>query len=573
MNNQVACKSKDCNNLPTIYCEDCNGDFCEECDTRAHKFKITRNHVRIEKWKLAVVKEIFSENPNESQMDSDRARNCIVSIDKGDGKLRLEECFQSLMDEEEDDSIQPSFISVLGPSGHGKSTLTSIVLQTIGGLSSSDGKPTSSADICASGCHRFRHPIVGNSNSADSTSSDLHLYHGPKVIPSDPIQLFFFDTEGIDGTDLPKMSRNHQSSSSTSALSPASKSSSSSSSLSSNNNPSIAAGNSKRGANIFKQTLYRIKRRNHVDSSYPKLVYLFSDVICFVTQSHWKEKAYLDRLIAWASQGSANIINQGIKPKLIIVFNKIEPSDFKDYDNVEEMTSTFFKATNENDNADRISELFKYFTNPKIVFMPHSNHLIKVSKQIERLNNCITEDLLLIRDQRLKSLQLLSIGNFRLCFPVALRCFNEGKAFDFSSFVRTYELNDSMKWLIQLFIKLLKYYGVDKASEIFRKKASLVLVLHFVRKMTKFETGATANLPPLWKEALNGLVERVYEELPCCAHLFPHVKVLNVHIMLDISLHLLMMLIEHGYNGGKVIVLHLFHVVGMVFMNNLQILI
>jgi hypothetical protein len=31
------------------------------------------------------VKGIFSENPNESQMDSDRARNRIVSIDKADG--------------------------------------------------------------------------------------------------------------------------------------------------------------------------------------------------------------------------------------------------------------------------------------------------------------------------------------------------------------------------------------------------------------------------------------------------------------------------------------------------------
>jgi hypothetical protein len=514
----MSCRSRGCVNIPTIYCENCyrnnadlNGDYCEEHDLRAHEHRVARDHVRIAKWKLAIVKEIFSENPSESQMDSDRARNCIVSIpvDKADGKLRLEGCFHSLMDEEDDDTVQPSFISVLGPSGHGKSTLTSIILQTIGGSDRTSATSTS-------GCHRYRHPIVGDSNSADSTSSDLHLYRGPKVIPSDPIQLFFCDTEGIDGTDLPKMSRNHQSSSS-SAQSPPSKSSMSSSSSSNNNSSNLAGGNSKRGANIFKQTLYRIKRRNHVDSSYPKLVYLFSDVICFVTQSHWKENAYLDRLIAWASQGSANIINQGIKPKLIIIFNKIEPSDFTKYDNIEETTSIFFKKMNEIGNADRINELFKYFTNPRILFIPHSKNLIKLSKQIERLNACITEDLLLIRDQRLKSLQLLSIGNFRLCFPIALRCFNEGKAFDFSSFVRTYELNDSMKWLIQLFIKLLKYYGVDKASEIFRKKASLIIVLHFVRKMIKFDTGTTSLLPPLWKETLNGLVERCYEELPCCA--------------------------------------------------------
>jgi hypothetical protein len=87
-----------------------------------------------------------------------------------------------------------------------------------------------------------------------------------------------------------------------------------------------------------------------------------------------------------------------------------------------------------------------------------------------KLNKGITEDLSIIREQRLEALQLLTMSNFRTCFSFALRYFNGNKVFDFSSFIRGHELNDSSKWLIQPFTKCCKTFGIEKAAEIVRKQ-------------------------------------------------------------------------------------------------------
>lgn len=448
--------------LTTTYCEDCKSWFCHECSTELHEDPAFQGHLTVDAEKAAFVLRSFK-NPRaytDEEIIEQLEKTRVVRIDDESNDLEETDAFLESTFQFEDD-LQPSFISFLGPTGAGKSTILRIILQTLGSMD-----PFS------------LYPISGN-ESARSTTSDLHLYRGPFLEPArGNLQTLFFDSEGIDGTTLPIGSM-------------------------------VAAATASVTPN------YLARRRNHVNQSYPKLVYLFSDVVCFVTQSNWREKQFLDTLIDWASQGSANIVNQGIKPKLVIIFNKIEPEDFSDYENIDGNTLAFL-----NSDPDRINTLYKFFTNPKVVFLPHATNLIKFSRQIDRLNQLIVEDLLSIRQRRQQSLQLLTISNFRSCFSIALNNFNNNNGFDFSSFVRNYELfNDSSKWLIQLFLKITKIYkDIEKAASIIRKKAALVPFLNAIRRNITFETGENAKLHDSWKEFAQNVVDRCIDETPCTAY-------------------------------------------------------
>jgi hypothetical protein len=64
-----------------------------------------------------------------------------------------------------------------------------------------------------------------------------------------------------------------------------------------------------------------IDRRTAIMAIYPRFLYIFSDVICYVTRDH---KAWADsvvRLLNWSKVGAQNIINQFALPALIIILN------------------------------------------------------------------------------------------------------------------------------------------------------------------------------------------------------------------------------------------------------------
>jgi energy-coupling factor transporter ATP-binding protein EcfA2 len=478
---------------PTVFCEGCNGWFCAECLEAIHTDAAYLGHNYVDGDKAEFFLRAFH-NPEDyspEKVEKLMEKTRVASVDKETDDLEETDALLDITFRYEDD-IQPSFISVLGSSGHGKSTLLRIILKTLGTVEENEGNHPDNPM-----------PVSGKNDDPQSTTSDLHMYMGPLLSKDRAdlskergnIQTFFFDTEGLGGTSTTSTSISSVSSLSSSAVV-----------------LPVATAAAEAIATNLSQLTKKEKKKKHVHSSYPKLVYLFSDVVCFVIQSHWKEKAYLDDLIKWASQGSLNIINQGIKPKLIIIFNKIEPKDFEDYENIDGMSATYFDSVPE-----KVEQLFKYFTNPRVVFIPHSKNLIKVSNQIKKLNKVITEDLALIREQRLKSLQLLTMSNFRTCFSLALRCFNDNTVFDFSSFVRSHELNDSSKWLIQLFMKCCKTFDVEKAAEIVKKKVALVPFLHAVRRNIVFPTGSTAVLHESWKQFCQNTIERCIDETQCTA--------------------------------------------------------
>lgn len=88
-----------------------------------------------------------------------------------------------------------------------------------------------------------------------------------------------------------------------------------------------------------------VDRRTAVKTIYPRFLYIFSDVICYVTRNHraWAESAL--RLLDWSKVGVQNTINQHALPALIIVLNgpTLENEAWLGNDH-EVVTDAFFQA-------------------------------------------------------------------------------------------------------------------------------------------------------------------------------------------------------------------------------------
>jgi hypothetical protein len=65
----------------------------------------------------------------------------------------------------------------------------------------------------------------------------------------------------------------------------------------------------------------QVDRRTAVRTLYPRLLYIFSDVICYVTRNHkaWADSAL--NLLSWSMVGAQGTINQQALPALIIILN------------------------------------------------------------------------------------------------------------------------------------------------------------------------------------------------------------------------------------------------------------
>ncbi|KAF4996592.1 hypothetical protein FDECE_12381 [Fusarium decemcellulare] len=103
----------------------------------------------------------------------------------------------------------------------------------------------------------------------------------------------------------------------------------------SNTRSSLQVFESRRGGLVESET-----RRTVVKRLYPKILYAFSDVVCFVTNNGRQvdhcgnampqpsnkclreSDVFLTRLIAWAKEGLDRIFNQSVKPAVIIILNK-----------------------------------------------------------------------------------------------------------------------------------------------------------------------------------------------------------------------------------------------------------
>ncbi|KAK6354320.1 hypothetical protein TWF730_008727 [Orbilia blumenaviensis] len=409
----------------TIACN-CGEHFCVECFHKSHlrrnpthrkkpdeKYQVFWNHIRnyipggnqknhAESFKKDEAAKWFG-------LDTRFYQNVRVSVIVD--TLRLTRLLEnSRHANEHSPSLQfPSITSFVGPTGAGKS----VIIRTLIYHSTKNGS-----------LGLYDAPVPGACSGdglLSSTTGEVNLYSEPSTFGT-RTPLFFADCEGIMGSEP----------------------------LASNYQIDWTKGGRK----------YRIQkpmdRRTAVKELYPRFLYIFSDVICYVTREYksWAEIAI--RLLEWSSMGAQSTINQYALPALVIILNApgIENETWVS-DDTEAMTRDFFlaieKELHANDdlralaakNGDTsMSELFKRsYSSVYVHYIPFSGNgklggVDIIHKQTARLLSRIKSDTDRVQLGRAKSLSRFDSRQLPCIADLAFKhlATNTTEPFDFGQY-------------------------------------------------------------------------------------------------------------------------------------------
>ena len=237
--------------------------------------RTNRNHkwMEIEDY-LLVERSLGHSSPTDDQIGMDN-NNLFLFFNPFTHLIDMQPRLASLVS----DRDVPSLVSFIGPTGVGKSTLLRML-------------------ILLNGTRDAGHmPIAGARNDAQSTSADIHIYDGGQAQNGLEAQsardstypVLYLDSEGSGGSVEPRAIR------------------------------------------WLKHLLEKQKyedfmknRHKHVHGSYPRILYIFSDVLCFVFSGDWRERESIVKpLLKWGTSAALGAANQH-RPQLILIFNKTD---------------------------------------------------------------------------------------------------------------------------------------------------------------------------------------------------------------------------------------------------------
>ena len=419
----------ECEKKPPVYfCPHCNSNreelngYCEECEEDMHK----RRAIRFHKEDLLDFKQYAKiwEDDHLIVTKRDHLKDQInlVCFLKGK-KIKTGPKFQELSNNfKEDENIYS--IGFIGPSGVGKSRLLRILFDH------KDSKPLpaskKSKSIYSPNIHsnylnnnlNFTHQFEETSfSSFSSTSSDIHGYFTEISLENESKKtpIILYDSEGIGGTTKPQ---------------------------------SLLFDILPKQFNNYSE--FKEYRKQIVNIVYPRLMYLFNDIICFPYCGSAREQGLLlERLILFAEIATCRSSNTGYFPSLIIIFNKQSPDDDNLWDP--------FIALNEWNKVIGSSELNRYYDSIHVIYIPDSRskpHLF--IHQIQRLRDIII-NVISIKKEKKNFFQInLHKREYFYLFRTAIKMFSKEhyakfNFFDLISFIQKRSSIDPVEQLENYF--------------------------------------------------------------------------------------------------------------------------
>lgn len=263
----IVCGKTDSNQL--WHCGGCEAEYCEDCwgSQVPHKRKMASH----EKMNAVIAKRIRNVmRPPSGEREAERLHTDDLAtawfgvhrLDDTGPIFQLYGRFGELVSNEESSVTQerernprtPGIVSFVGDTGAGKSTLVKLLID----IRSSDTRP-------------FQTPVVGSSTSIQPTSEDVNLYADPSTANTDT-PIVFADCEGLLGGDRAPLAATVKQKLYNTFTSPS----------------QMFNLVSKRGNTICEREIMWPENRSRqfaVKDLYPRLLYIFSDVVVFVVKN------------------------------------------------------------------------------------------------------------------------------------------------------------------------------------------------------------------------------------------------------------------------------------------------
>ncbi|KAK1613532.1 hypothetical protein BDP81DRAFT_443725 [Colletotrichum phormii] len=324
----VECKSK---SKKLSVCTDCsNSLFCDDCwdQWRLHGPKappnVTRPHEksfpRIIQRLRQILKPDRTNETYEQELEADN-NTTWFGVGRDESKPNTFQDygrFAALLSQSQastQEEFYPRLVAFIGQTGEGKSTLIKMLINRI--------------ETRQKGIEHASPVTAWSDNSA--TTGDVHLYADPESFHTREPMLYA-DCEGINGGELPPRALRQT--------------------LGQDGSTNAASGNRTRGSSIshcvrvLKRSVHGSQRditwakgsamnvRVHaVTRLYPRLLYTFSDVVVFVSQSPGTfEATIVTSLLSWGKSSIDKSLNQPTLPHAVVVLNATEPASDDEWD-------------------------------------------------------------------------------------------------------------------------------------------------------------------------------------------------------------------------------------------------